>query len=414
MKTPQLNGKHIAVIGGCGHVGLPLGVKFSLHGARVSLVDIDERAVARVNGGEFPFLERGGDEQLSTALKGGLKATTDASVCADADVIVFVVGTPVDEHLNPKLSGVLAIFESYQQYFRPDTLVVMRSTLFPGTMEHLHKRLQQQKTKVRLAFCPERVSQGYALEEIDSLPQIVSAFDDESFKAAYEIFAGIAPSIIRLTTKEAELTKLMANSWRYLEFAIANQFYMIAESTGVDFYRVFDAIRYDYPRAQGYKAPGFAAGPCLFKDTMQLASYFDNQFYMGHAAMLVNEGLANVTVQKAKQAIGGSLWGKTVGILGLAFKANNDDIRESLSFKVKKGLEFEGAHVLSHDPHHPDSIPLAEIVKRSDALVLCTPHQEYKKLSTTKPIVDVWGIFNRPKLEILPGNSEVENKVVNG
>ncbi len=337
-----LKNKNVAIVGGCGHVGLPLGVKFALAGAKTFLVDVNGQAVNRVNSGRFPFVENGGDAQLQQAISLGLKATLDPTVCSKADVIVFVIGTPVDEHLNPKISDVLKIFDMYQEYFAPGALVVMRSTLFPGTMEHLYKRLQERKVDVKLAFCPERVAQGVALDEIDSLPQIVSAFEEESFQAAYEVFAGLAPEIIRLAPLEAEMTKLMANCWRYLEFAIANQFYMIAEQNGVDFYRIYQAIRYDYPRAGGYKAPGLSAGPCLFKDTMQLASFFDHQFYMGHSAMLVNEGLASFMVDRAVQILDGSLWGKKVGLLGMTFKADNDDIRESLSFRVKKGLEFHG------------------------------------------------------------------------
>lgn len=395
--------KKIVVIGGCGHVGLPLGVTFARAGAKTFLVDIDERAVATVNSGRFPFLERGGNAELEEALAKGMVATSDPKVCAGADVFVFVTGTPVDEHLNPKISDVVKIFGIYQEYFGPGALVIMRSTLFPGTMEHLQERLGELKKDVKLAFCPERVSQGYALEEIRDLPQIVAAFDDESFAAAYDIFAAIAPSIIKLTPLEAEITKLMANSWRYLEFAIANQFYMIAESNGVDFYKIYQAIRKDYPRANGYKSPGFAAGPCLFKDTMQLASYFNHQFYLGHSAMLVNEGLASFVVEKAAARIGGSLWGKTVGVLGMAFKPNNDDIRESLSFKVKKGLEFRGAKVLAHDPYLADSAALEDVLAKSDVLVMCTPHKEYSELKFRQPIVDVWGVFERPELEVLPG-----------
>ena len=285
-----LDGKKIIIVGGCGHVGLPLGVKFALAGADTRLLDIDEKAIAKVNGGEFPFLERGGDEQLQSAISLGLKATSDLAEVDDADVVVFVIGTPVDEHHNPKLSDVLTIFDAYAARIPAGALVVMRSTLYPGTMEHLYSRIQKRKQTFKLAFCPERVAQGYALDEIDSLPQIVSAFDKESFQAAYEIFSGLTSEIIQLTPLEAEMTKLMANSWRYLEFAIANQFYMIAESNGVDFYRIYEAVRYKYPRAKGYKSPGFAAGPCLFKDTMQLASFFDNNFSMGHSAMLVIRG----------------------------------------------------------------------------------------------------------------------------
>lgn len=404
--------KKIIIIGGCGHVGLPLGVKFSLAGAKTVLLDIEKTAIDKVNSGKFPFLEKGGDEQLQQAIKNGLLASSDPTQCKDADVIVFVTGTPVDEHLNPKISDVLKIFDSYVEYFPSNALIVMRSTLYPGTMQHIYSRIKSSAYDFKLAFCPERVAQGYALDEIDSLPQIVSAFDEPSFEAAYSIFAALAPEVIRLTPLEAEITKLMANSWRYLEFAIANQFYMIAESNGVDFFRIYEAIRYKYPRANGYKSPGFSAGPCLFKDTMQLASFFDHQFSMGHSAMLVNEGLATFAVNKALQMFDGNLWNKTIGILGMTFKANNDDIRESLSFKVKKGLEFNGATVLWHDPYLEDSTALQEVVDKSDCLVLGTPHKEYKNLSLKKPFVDIWGEFARPKLEILPGDVLDKSKIL--
>lgn len=400
-----LTGKTVAIVGGCGHVGLPLGVKFALAGAKTLLVDIDPAKAAKVNSGKFPFVENGGDQQLQTALKNGLQATTDVGSCSSADVVVFVTGTPVDEHLNPKISEVLRIFDIYRETFKPGALVVMRSTLFPGTMEHLNEKVKSEKLDIKLAFCPERVAQGYALDEIDSLPQIVSAFDDESFEAARKLFSAMAPEIIKLTPLEAELTKLMANSWRYLEFAIANQFYMIAESKGVDFYRIYQAIRHEYPRASGYKAPGFAAGPCLFKDTMQLASFFDHQFYLGHSAMLVNEGLATFAVEKLVQKLGQKLWGKTVGLLGMGFKANNDDIRESLSFKVQKALIFAGAKVVWHDPYLQESQKLETVLSNTDALILCTPHKEYKNLTLKVPVIDVWGFFEQPKLDIFPGDA---------
>lgn len=399
-RSDLLLGKSIAIVGGCGHVGLPLGVKLALAGASTRLVDVNQDAVDRVNSGRFPFLERGGDEQLREALGRDLKATTSAEACAAADVLIFVTGTPVDEHLNPKLSEVLRIFDQYSTYFHPGRLLVMRSTLFPGTMQHLYERVSRSHPRVRLAFCPERVAQGHALDEIDSLPQIVSAFDDESFDAAAEIFGGLAPAIVKLTPIEAELSKLMANSWRYLEFSIANQFYLICEARGVSFQRVYKAIRHDYPRAAGYKAPGFAAGPCLFKDTMQLASYFDNRFYLGHAAMLVNEGLAAFVAERATRELGGSLWGKTIGLLGMTFKPDSDDIRESLSFKVRKLLEFAGARVLCSDPYLDWTLPIEQVLEQADGLVLATPHAEYRQLRPKVPCVDVWGIWDDPELEV--------------
>lgn len=396
----------IVIVGGCGHVGLPLGIKLALAGAQVVLLDIDQKGIDTVNSGQMPFLEKGGEEQLAAALKGGLKAVKDPSECSGAQTVVFVTGTPVDEHLNPKISDVLQVWDAYAPYLEPGTCVIMRSTLFPGTMQHLYERMNSRNSKLHLAFCPERVAQGCGLEEIESLPQIISAFDEPSFQKAYEVFRHIAPEILRLTPLEAELAKLMANSWRYLEFAIANQFYLIAEESGVDFYRVFQAIRHNYPRAQGYKAPGFAAGPCLFKDTMQLASFFKNRFYMGHSAMLVNEGLANYAVDLVMAKAGGNLWGKRVGLLGLTFKANSDDTRESLSYKVKKGLEFYGAQVLSNDPYLPNSTSLDELAEQCDFFVLCTPHREYREWRHIDKTIDVWGFFPRESIQLLPGSRQ--------
>jgi len=397
-----LQDRSIAIIGGCGRVGLPLGVKLALAGARTSLVDINESAVKQVNAGTLPFLEEGGSEALTRALEMGLQATGDPNACADAEILVFVTGTPVDEHLNPMLSHVLGIFDEYHRFLSPSKLVIMRSTVFPGTMEHLNERLSLAFPGIRLAFCPERVAQGHALKEIDSLPQIVAAFEEEAFRDAAEIFGALAPAVVKLTPIEAELTKVMANSWRYLEFAITNQFFLIAASRGVDFHRIYKAIRYEYPRAAGYKSPGFTAGPCLFKDTMQLASYADSSFYLGHAAMLVNEGMATFASQKVVEELGGRLWGKTVGLLGMAFKKDSDDVRDSLSFKVKKLLELAGARVLCTDPFLPDLAPLEEVVEKSDALVLCAPHSAYASLEVRVPLVDVWGILKDPELEVWP------------
>lgn len=398
-----IKNKSVVVIGGCGHVGLPLGIKLALAGAGVALVDINGQTVQRVNAGELPFVEDGGAPQLKDALSKGMRATTDPSPCATADICIFVTGTPVDEHLKPKVSEVNGVLDQYLPRLCKGALVIMRSTLFPGTMSYIYDRMKRTRPDLLLSFCPERVAQGKALKEIDSLPQIVSAFDEESFQAAYEVFAALAPSIIRLTPLEAEVTKVMANAWRYIEFAIANQFYVIADSNGVDFQRVYQALRYNYPRAEGYKAPGFAGGPCLFKDTMQLASFDEQQFHLGHTAMLVNEGLASFAVKKLARMMDNNLNGRTVGILGMTFKGGDDDTRNSLSFRVRKDLDFAGAHVLCHDPFMPDSPSLDAMLKEADAFILCTPHKEYRDLKIEKPVVDVWGVLHQSEIEILPG-----------
>ena len=197
---------------------------------------------------------------------------------------------------------------------------------------------------------------------------------------------------------EAEFTKLFSNAYRYIQFAVANQFYMICESAGADYYKVMHGLTKDYPRAQGLPRAGLAAGPCLFKDTMQLAAFYKNQFNLGHSAMLVNEGLPGFMVELlGREATKAGVEVKTVGLLGMAFKANNDDIRASLSYKVKKLCAFEGMEVLATDPYvrtDKTLTPLDEVVARSDALILCAPHSDYKALDVgNKLVIDIWNFW---------------------
>ena len=387
----------LVIIGGCGHVGIPLGLAFSSRNFTVTLLDRNTRNVDLLNRGELPFLESGAEEILKAHIHQNLFATTDPLSIKDADAVIFVVGTPVDEHLNPQVRGVLTVIEEYIPFLSDRQLLIMRSTLFPGTIQIIQEHLDRHGLKSKLAFCPERILQGKGIEEIFNLPQIVSGSTREAEDAAAELFLALTPKIIRTTPDEAELAKLMTNSWRYLNFAIANQFYMMANDSGIDFDHVYEAMTADYPRASFFARPGLAAGPCLFKDTMQLASFYHNNFFLGHAAMLVNEGLPDHLVKKLKQKMGGSLRGKKIAILGMTFKANNDDTRESLSFKLKKLLEMEMAYVMESDPYLPDTMPLQQVMESADGLILGVPHDEYRSLSPSVPFVDCWGIWKNKK-----------------
>ena len=387
--------RKVTIIGGCGHVGIPLGLALADRGFTVTLLDVNESAVNLLKGGKLPFIEEGAEELLGKYINRTLFVTMDPACLKEQHCVIFVTGTPVDEHLNAKVHAVLDVVNEYLPFLSEEQLIVLRSTLYPGTVRIVENMLLRSNFTCKLAFCPERILQGKGIKEIFELPQLVSGCTQEAEKEAAFLFGKVAKKIILLSPEEAELAKLMTNSWRYLEFAIANQFYMIAEEHGVDFYKVYDAMTDDYPRARHFPRPGLAAGPCLFKDTMQLASYHDNGFFLGHSAMLVNEGLPNLLVAQLAKKMGGSLKNKKIAILGMTFKANNDDTRESLSFKIKKLLEQKMAFVLPSDPYLKDTLPLEKALEEAEGIIIGTPHNAYKDLSLKVPFADCWGIIRK-------------------
>src|SRR5512141_704090 len=384
----------VVVLGGGGHVGLPLSLAFVQAGLRVGIYDTNQATLDRIAGGEMPFLEAGADELLREILPTGrLEFTTSGETIGRTMCLVVVIGTPVDEFLGPSMTIFEKAVDQIAPHLREGALVILRSTVYPGTTAYVAQHLAERGCVVDVAFCPERIAEGHALEELHSLPQIIGADTDVAAERAAQLFGVLASKTIRTTTKEAELTKLFTNTWRYMKFAVANQFFMIADQAGVDYTNILRAIREDYPRAADLPGPGFAAGPCLFKDTMQLAAFTADHFPLGQAAMQVNEGMPAYIVS-ALERRHSTLRGKTVGILGMAFKAESDDIRASLSFKLRKLLEWAGARVLATDPYVTDHrlVPLEDVLKDSDIIVIAAPHRAYRALDLAgREVVDIWG-----------------------
>jgi UDP-N-acetyl-D-mannosaminuronic acid dehydrogenase len=392
--TSQPSDLDVVVLGGGGHVGLPLSLVLADSGLRVGIYDTNKATLETIATGEMPFLESGADELLRRVLASSrLELGADGEMITRADTLIVVIGTPVDEFLGPSMTVFERAVNQISPHLRDGTLVVLRSTVYPGTTAFVTQHLAEAGCQVDVAFCPERIAEGHALEELHSLPQIIGADTEAAAERATALFARIAASTIRTTTKEAELAKLFTNTWRYMKFAVANQFFMIADAAGVDYTNVLRAIREDYPRARDLPGPGFAAGPCLFKDAMQLAAFTSDHFPMGQAAMQVNEGLPAYIVQALERRYGG-LRGKTVGILGMAFKAESDDTRASLSYKLRKLLSWAGARVVCTDPFVEDDrlTTLECVLEESDILVLGAPHNAYRDLHVGgKDVVDVWG-----------------------
>jgi UDP-N-acetyl-D-mannosaminuronic acid dehydrogenase len=390
-------GYDVCVVGGCGHVGLPLAITFAQKGLNVCVYDINDHAIETVRSGRMPFLEQGAEPILKQVIGRTLEVGNDPSLATRSRFVVVVIGTPVDEHLNPTFHTMRRFFATLLPHLVDGQCMILRSTVYPGTTEKIRALVAESGKNIHVAFCPERVAEGHAMKELSELPQIVSGCDEQAVTMASELFGRIAKSIIRLTPLEAELTKIFANVWRYIQFATANQFFMIAADYGLDFYRIYDALTHDYPRMSGLPKSGFAAGPCLFKDTMQLAAANNNNFSLGHAAMLINEGLPNFLVRHLKLHY--PLTQMRVGVLGMAFKANSDDPRESLSYKLRKILEYEALQVLCTDVYikEPGFLPLDEVIARSDMLILGAPHREYREIEVkaSKPIIDIWNFYGK-------------------
>ena len=389
--SPDLD---LVVLGGGGHVGLPLSLAFAKAGLRVGIYDTNEATLARIARCEMPFREAGADELLREVMPSGrIELSADGDIISRTDQLVVVVGTPVDEFLGPSMTIFERTVDEISPHLRGDTLLVLRSTVYPGTTAYVAQNLAARGCQVDVAFCPERIAEGHALEELTTLPQIVGADSPRAGDRAAALFEILAKKLIRTSTREAELAKLFTNTWRYMKFAVANQFFMIAHQAGVNYDNVLEAIRHDYPRAADLPGPGFAAGPCLFKDTMQLAAFTSDHFPMGQSAMQINEGLPAYIVTALERRYG-SLRGRRIGILGMAFKAESDDMRASLSYKLRKLLSWAGAQVVCTDPyvHDPRLRPLADVLERSEIIVLGVPHKVYRGLSVGgKDVVDIWG-----------------------
>jgi len=394
--VPETFLNDVVVIGGGGHVGLPLAIALADRGSKVVVYDVSSRAVDTINSGKVPFSEPGAEPVLKKVLADGrFTASTDASVVGTARNVIVVIGTPVDEHLNPDPNAIPAALGGCSEYFRDGQLLVLRSTVYPGVTALVEKMVAGLGVDMPVAFCPERIAEHKAMEELFTLPQIVSSRSDSGRARAAELFGTLTEQIVHLEPEEAELAKLFTNTWRYIKFAAANQFYMMANDRGLDFEKIRKGLTQDYPRAKDLPGPGFAAGPCLFKDTMQLAAFSDNKFALGHSAMLVNEGLPLYLVSQLEKRF--DLSELTVGILGMSFKAGSDDIRSSLSYKLRRVLKFKAKAVLSTDPYVSEEVddtllPLEDVLQKADILIVATPHDEYRGLDTDKPIADVWNI----------------------
>jgi UDP-N-acetyl-D-mannosaminuronic acid dehydrogenase len=392
--TKELDGNcDVCVVGGAGHVGVPLSLVLANNGFKTLVVDVNRAALEEMAAGRLPFFEQGGEAVLRKVLAAGnLAFSSEAKAVGRADFVVVTIGTPIDEFHNPELSKLTRCFDELIPHLRDDQTIILRSTVAPGTTTYIDNYLRRHGKKTRLAFCPERVVQGKGVQEIPALPQLISGTSAEALEAAKKLFSKIAPEVVEMSPLEAEFAKLICNAFRYIEFAATNQLYMMVERAGLDYCELHSKMKRGYPRMERIPGPGFAAGPCLMKDTMQLFAFQKHDFILGQVAMTINEGLPNFIVERLAAKF--DLSKTRVGILGMAFKAESDDIRESLSYKLGKLLRFHGAKVFYSDEYakDPTFVDKQTLVRECDVIIVGVPHNAYRSLDVPrdKNVVDLW------------------------
>lgn len=379
----------VVIIGGAGRVGLPLGAALAKR-HKVKLLDLDEPALGKVAMGLAPFKELGlaeliREHRANLETEGVWAGRYDV---AGAAHVVLTVGTPLGADLESELSGLESVIEKLKPQVAQEQHVCVRSTIPPGITRWVARQLPE----AIVTCCPERIVEGQAVKELHTLPQLVGCRDIAGFAKAKELFAPLGVPLVRVTPEEAELAKLFSNAHRYISFAVANQLWQTASRLGVDYRKVWAAMREKYPRASDLPRPGFASGPCLYKDTMVLGHTLGS-FSLGDAAMRANEGLPRYIVNQLKLHLNG-LGNYTIGLLGVAFKAESDDTRNSLAVRLWRLLEREGAIVKACDPFVRDGelVSLREVERTSDFLILGAPHRAYLQRKFSRSLFDPSGL----------------------
>ena len=382
--------RHVAVIG-LGRVGLPLALSFADRGLRVLGIDHDPAILESIRAGRMPFSEAGTQELLERVLAGGrLELGARAADAAQADDIVITIGTPSFSHVESDLRQVRAAVDDLLPLLRPEHALILRSTIAPGTTEFVAGYIEKRRglragEDICVSHAPERIAAGKFLQEITTLPCIIGGVGDASTRRTAELFSVFGAPIVTTTPVQAELAKIWTNILRYATFALPNLLMMDCELYGANVFEVIELINHDYPRG-GIAMPGLTAGTCLRKD-FAFSEERSHAPGMLLAVSRVNEAVPLFLVEGVKRRIG-SLASRKVAVLGLTFKRDTDDERDSLSPKLIRLLERELADVAVCDPHAPTPTqPLADAVEDADVVIVATNHSDFEGAQTLQEIV---------------------------
>jgi UDP-N-acetyl-D-mannosaminuronic acid dehydrogenase len=397
-----------AAIVGLGRIGLPLALSLADRGVDVIGVDKDATRLETVAAGRMPFDETGTQELLEAVLPTKrLRLTESIADAAGADFIVLTLGTPAHVHLEIDISQIRGAVDDLLPLLHDGQTLILRSTVAPGTTDWLAGYVEQRRgfsvgEDFFVAHVPERIAVDRFLEEISTLPTIIGGVGAGSGAKAAELFDVFGAEIRQTSPVEAELAKIWTNIYRYVTFAIPNQLMMECEQYGANVFDVIDLVNRDYPRG-GIGPPGLTAGTCLRKD-FAFSEERSSSPGMLLAVSRVHESMPLFLVEGVKRRLG-SLKDRKVAVLGLTFKRDSDDLRDSLSTKLIRLLERELAHVARHDPHVPDqSEPLESALASADAVIVATNHSAFEGLLASEALpagtllADPWNVTGAGRL----------------
>jgi UDP-N-acetyl-D-mannosaminuronic acid dehydrogenase len=398
----------VCVVGAAGHVGLPFTVLATLAGHKVYGLDLNDKLITQIQTGWYPYEEEAPKGTAGDMLRKALDTNrlhfgVNAFTSEFWDVIVVMMGTPIDQEGNPRVDDINKFFSEVLCPIIKDSdkcpLIILRSTVAPGTTDVLCTLIHEKTGKLessdfRLVFAPERVAQGKSLIETGELPQLIGAYSNESYQVARDFFKETFSDILCFQMKpvDAELAKLMTNMYRYVNFALANEFMMVAHYYGSDYETIREAANCGYPRLNLAKAGPNVGGPCLYKDGKFLVSHISYPELI-ETSFQINEKMPEFIygLIKKETAIG------PVMVLGMAFKGNNDDTRNSLSFKLVKILKRHGIRYNTFDPHVAKHNFLdTDALSQAQVIVVMTPHDLFNDMEIWKQfpsgvlVIDIW------------------------
>lgn len=400
----------ITVIG-AGRVGLPLALMLEEKGFQVAVKDTDRKVAASILKGTMPFEEPGFEELVSKT-----KIHPFVLEMPESKTYIITVGTPLGQHIETNLSQIRKVVdELVEKIDLRKKLIILRSTVAPHTTKFIEEYISKKTGYASgndffLSMCPERIAEGLAFEELTKLPQIIGAEDNESFKLSRNIFSKMVSEekILRGSFLEAELAKLFTNIYRYINFAIPNYFAILAQSFEVDIFHLFDIMNNGYERNNGLKNPGLTAGTCLRKDFGMINEHY-SQTDLILQAYKINEFMPKFLSDLS----GNELKNKNVGILGYTFKADVDDVRDTLSVKLVRYIERnvpnkigisdynlpEGAFSDRCNHLEFENISTYELINTSDVIFIATNHKKYYEINLAdfagKTVIDIWRVLGK-------------------